>query len=185
MLRLLLCCLAAALIFVGCGDSSDSSDDGGGNRTTASTPARTTAAPRPVDNPLPKPKGPGPHPGAKVEQLVIKDITVGTGAEIQAGDTGVFDFIGANWITGEPLDASWGKKRPFETVVDTGVVIDGWWQGIPGMRVGGRRTLLVPPSLGFPAESALSGATTYFDVVLRAVIPAAPAGVGGGEAAAQ
>ena len=47
------------------------------------------------------------------------------------------------------FDSSWRRRRPFETTIDKGVVIDGWWQAIPGMRVGGRRQILVPPALGF------------------------------------
>jgi FKBP-type peptidyl-prolyl cis-trans isomerase FkpA len=60
-------------------------------------------------------------------------------------------------------------------------VIDGWWQGIPGMRVGGRRQLIIPPSLGFTQMPELQDATTFFDVVLVEIRPQQPAGVGGGE----
>ena len=63
-------------------------------------------------------------------------------------------------------------------------MIDGWWQGIPGMRVGGRRQLIIPPSLGFTNNPTLQGATTYFDIVLVQVNPARPAGLGGRHAGA-
>ncbi|HMJ03433.1 MAG TPA: FKBP-type peptidyl-prolyl cis-trans isomerase, partial [Conexibacter sp.] len=122
-----------------------------------------------------KPRGPGPHPGARVEQLVVRDVRIGEGEEIRAGDTGVFDFIGTDYISGRSLDFSWHRRRPFETEVESTVVIGGWAQGIPGMRVGGRRQILVPPALGFTDQfSELQGATTYFDVVLLGVRPLRP-----------
>lgn len=180
-MRLKLSCAAIAVVLVlaGCGDDSSSSSGNGSDQASATTPARTTAGSELFDNTLPKPRGPGPHPGARVDQLIVRDVRVGEGEEIHAGDTGVFDFIGTNWVTGRPLDDSWGRRRPFETQIEKGVVIDGWWQGIPGMRVGGRRQIVVPPSLGFTQSlvAGLRGATTYFDVVLLDVRPLQPRGL--------
>jgi peptidylprolyl isomerase len=179
--RLMVCCFALTLGVAGCGSSSSKTD----TSAASSTPAHTTTTPaqaKLAPNPYPKPH-PIAHPGAKVETLVIKDVVKGTGAEIHAGDTGQFDFIGSDYITGKSLDGRWNdKKGPFETAVDHGVVIDGWWQGIPGMRVGGRRQITVPPSLGFrnTGNPLVEGITSYFDVVLRGVKPAQPTGVGGG-----
>lgn len=123
------------------------------------------------------PKGPGPHPGAKIDQLIVKDVVKGKGDEIHAGDTGIFDFIATDYISGAPIDHSWNRKPPFETKLDHNVVIDGWWQGLAGMRVGGRRQLIIPPSLGFlnNPNPKVSGKTTFFDVVLLGVKPATPA----------
>lgn len=115
--------------------------------------------------------------------MVIKDVVRGTGPEIHAGDTGTFDFIASNWITGAPIESSWQRARPFETRIERDVVIEGWWQGIPGMRVGGERTLLIPPELGFTQETAspeVQGATLYYDVVLLAVRPLQPPGMSAG-----
>jgi peptidylprolyl isomerase len=176
-MRLTLCAVAAAaaLAVAGCGDDSGSS----GNDSAANTQAQTTTTPGLYENTLPKPRSPGPHPGARVERLIVRDLREGTGPALQAGDNGIFDFIGVNWVTGERLDDSWGRRRPFETEIERNVVIDGWWQGIPGMRVGGRRTLIVPPSLGFTQSlvPGLSGATTYFDVVLLGIRPQQPRGL--------
>ena len=183
--RLMLCCLALTLGVAGCGSSSKKTDTTAASSTptqTTTTPAKATVAP----NPYPKPK-PVAHPGAKIETLIVKDVVKGTGPEIYAGDTGQFDFIGSNYITGASLDGRWDDKRgPFETAVDHGVVIDGWWQGIPGMRVGGRRQIIVPPSLGFrnTGNRKVEGITSYFDVVLRGVRPAQPRGVGGASSTA-
>jgi peptidylprolyl isomerase len=182
--RLMLCCCAVTLTVAGCGGS----DAKKSTTAATSTPAQTTttAAVKPIANPYTAKPKPVAHPGAKIDHLIIRDVKKGTGVELHAGDTGIFDFIGSNYITGKPLDSAWHRKKgPFETAVDHGVVIDGWWQGIPGMRVGGRRQLIVPPSLGFnnTGNPAVEGITSYFDVVLLGVKPAQPAGVGGGGAA--
>jgi peptidylprolyl isomerase len=178
--RLALCCAAATFVLAGCGGSDSSSSSSGTTPTSAQTTAQRTP-PKPIANPFKRPPLPGPHPHAHVQSLIIRDVVKGKGAELEAGDKGVFDFIGANYVTGKPLDSAWGRKRPFEIAIDHGVVIDGWWQGVPGMRVGGRRVIIVPPTLGFTTnpDPVLANATTYFDIVLRAVVPAQPAGVGG------
>jgi peptidylprolyl isomerase len=174
-MRLTLCAVAvaAALVVAGCGD--DSSPSSSNDQAATTTPAQTT--PELYKNTLPQPSGPGPHPGARIDQLVIRDLRVGSGPEIHSGDNGTFDFISTDWTTGRRVDQSWQRARPFETTIEHGVVIDGWWQGIPGMRVGGRRTIIVPPSLGFTsnAPAELTGATTYFDIVLLGVRPLQPA----------
>jgi peptidylprolyl isomerase len=178
-MRLKLCCAAVAVVLMlaGCGDDSSS---GGGDEPAATNSSQTTTMESArFENTLPKPRSPGPHPNARVDQLVVRDVRVGEGPEIHAGDTGVFDFIGTNYGTGRPLDAAWGRRRPFEAAIERGVVIDGWWQGIPGMRVGGRRQIIIPPALGFtgPLQRDLRDATTYFDIVLLEVRPATPEGL--------
>ncbi len=176
-MRLKLCCAAIAVVLVlvlaGCGDDSSS---GSGDDQAAATSTQQTTATEVFENTLAKPRSPGPHPGARVEQLVVRDVRVGEGEELHAGDSGVFDFISTNWVTGRPVDSSWNRRRPFETQIDSAVVIGGWAQGIPGMRVGGRRQLIIPPALGFVtnAPPELAGATTYFDIVLLDVRPQQP-----------
>jgi FKBP-type peptidyl-prolyl cis-trans isomerase len=174
---------AALIIFTGCGSSSSSKS----SSTEATQTTRTGAAAVPIlREPFSKPANPGPHPGARVTSLVVKDVVRGSGPEIQSGDTGIFDFIATNWITGRSIESSWQRKRPFETRIEHGVVIDGWWQGIPGMRVGGERRLLLPPELGFVQETSnpeVAGATVYYDVVLLGIRPLQPPGMGGGREA--
>jgi len=175
---------AALTIFTGCGSSSSS-------KTSSTQATQTTAAARAgptiIREPFRRPGNPGPHPGARVNELVIKDVVRGSGAELHPGDSGIFDFISTNWITGRPVEASWQRPRPFETRIERSVVIDGWWQGIPGMRVGGERRLILPPELGFVQETSnpeVQGATLYYDVVLLGVRPLQPPGMsrgGGGE----
>lgn len=175
-MRVLLCCaaLAVTLVIVGCGSDSNSSSNASGTSTTQTAPVRrvlhyiTREA---------KPRNPGPHPGARVDQLIIRDIRKGVGPAIQAGDSGIFEFIATNWVTGRALEEAWHRKRPFETTIEKNVVIDGWWQGIPGMRVSGRRQIIIPPSLGFTTNPELQEATTFFDVVLVEIRPLQPRGL--------
>jgi hypothetical protein len=185
-MRVLLCsaAVAVALAIGGCGSDSDSpSTSGGGDQTTAGV---TTPAQRVLHyiTREAKPRNPGPHPGARVDHLIIRDVRRGVGPAIQAGDSGIFEFIATNWVTGRKLEESWHRRRPFETQVEHNVVIDGWWQGIPGMRVSGRRQLIIPPSLGFTTNPTLAEATTFFDIVLVEIRPQRPAGLGERSAAA-
>jgi peptidylprolyl isomerase len=185
-MRVLLCCaaIAVAVAIAGCGSDSGSS-------TGASTDQATTSSTTPGRTVLhyitreAKPTSPGPHPGAKVDHLIVRDVRKGQGPALQAGDSGIFEFISTDWVTGRRVDEAWHRRTPFETRIEKGVVIDGWWQGIPGMRVGGRRRIIVPPSLGFTTNPALQNATTYFDVVLVELRPLQPAGLGGGSSAPQ
>lgn len=180
----MLCCLAVMLVVAGCGGSDSPSTDAA-STTDTTTPAKTTTTPAPIKNTFTLPKSPGAHPGAKVERLIVKDVVKGTGAELHPGDSGYFEFVLSDWNSGKVIDKSWGKKKPFLTQIEHNVVIEGWVQGIPGMHVGGRRTVLIPPSLGFVGNPnpKVNGKTTYFDIVLLGVVPAAPPGVGGGQAA--
>jgi FKBP-type peptidyl-prolyl cis-trans isomerase len=176
-MRLPLCCAAVtvALVIAGCGSDSGSS-------TSARSEQTTTTRPQQVLHYITreeKPRNPGPHPGARVDHLIVRDIRVGTGPAIHAGDRGIFEFIATNWVTGRPLEEAWHRRRPFETQIEHNVVIDGWWQGIPGMRVGGRRQLIIPPSLGFTTNPELVEATTFFDIVLVQINPLRPPGLGG------
>ena len=179
-MRVLLCCaaIAVALVIAGCGSDSGSSTSANDQTTTGSTtPGRTILH---YITREAKPTNPGPHPGARVDRLIIKDIRRGTGPALRAGDSGIFEFISTNWVTGRRVDESWHRRRPFETQIEKNVVIDGWWQGIPGMRVGGRRQIIIPPSLGFTTSPELVNATTFFDVVLVELRPLEPAGLRSG-----
>lgn len=158
-----------ALLFAACGDDDSSNTTTAAAETTAGTSARTTPADpaaTPIRNPFRQPTATA-HPGARVDQLIIRDNKVGTGEEIQAGDTAIVDYYGALYSNGRKFDASWDRREPLEIRIDSGGVIGGWWQGIPGMRVGGRRTLIIPPALGYgeQAQAAIPANSTLFFVV--------------------
>ncbi|MEP1125567.1 MAG: FKBP-type peptidyl-prolyl cis-trans isomerase [Ilumatobacter sp.] len=86
--------------------------------------------------------------------LVIDDITVGDGAEATAGSQVSVHYVGVSWSTGEQFDASWDRMEPFAFGLGQGQVIAGWDQGVQGMKIGGRRRLTIPPSMGYGASGA-------------------------------
>lgn len=170
--------VVVALAIAGCGSGSGSSSSADSTQTTrSSTTSQRPAARLHYITREAKPRNPGPHPGARVDHLIIRELRVGQGPAIQAGDRGIFEFIATNWVTGRPLEESWHRNRPFETQLEKNVVIDGWWQGLLGMRVSGRRQLIIPPALGFTTNPALRDATTFFDVVLVEIRPQQPPGL--------
>jgi FKBP-type peptidyl-prolyl cis-trans isomerase len=182
-MRVLLCsaAIAVAIGIAGCGSDSDSSSGKNDTQTASSTTSQRPQRTLHYITREAKPRNPGPHPGARVDHLIVRDIRRGQGPAIQAGDSGSFDFISSDWVTGDPVDSSWRRNSPFETQIEKNVVIDGWWQGIPGMRVGGRRQIIVPPALGFTTNPLLQSSTIFFDVVLIEIRPQRPSGLGGGQ----
>ena len=82
-------------------------------------------------------------------ELVIEDIVVGDGAEAKPGDTVSTHYVGVAFSTGEEFDASWNRGAPLDFKVGIGQVIEGWDQGLLGMKVGGRRRLEIPSHLAY------------------------------------
>lgn len=108
---------------------------------------------------------PGDTPPA---ELVVEDIEVGTGAEATAGAQISAHYVGVAWSTGEEFDASWNRGQPLTFQVGVGQVIQGWDQGLLGMKVGGRRKIVIPPHLGYGdrgAGGAIKGGETLIFVV--------------------
>ncbi len=109
------------------------------------------------------PEGPAPT------TMEVTDITVGDGAEAVPGGTVQVHYLGVEYDSGEEFDSSWSRGEPIEFPLRG--LIQGWQDGIPGMRVGGRRKLVVPPHLAYgPAGSGhqLSGRTLVFVIDLLA-----------------
>ncbi|WP_245421831.1 FKBP-type peptidyl-prolyl cis-trans isomerase [Rhodoplanes serenus] len=105
--------------------------------------------------------------------LVITDITVGTGATPRQGQTCVMHYTGwlyENDTKGKKFDSSVDRGRPFEFPIGMGRVIKGWDEGVATMKVGGKRTLVIPPELGYGARGAGGvippNATLMFEVEL-------------------
>lgn len=108
----------------------------------------------------------GPAP----TELVIEDITIGTGSVANPGDTVNVHYVGVDFESGEQFDASWDRGEPIEFPLRG--LIAGWQEGIPGMQVGGRRKLVIPPELAYgPAGGGhrLSGRTLIFVIDLLGV----------------
>ena len=94
---------------------------------------------------------PGAEPPA---DLVIIDVTEGGGAEATSGSTVSVHYVGVAHSTGEEFDASYNRGTPLQFRIGVGQVIQGWDQGVEGMKVGGRRQLVIPPHLGYGDRGA-------------------------------
>ena len=104
----------------------------------------------------------GPPP----TELVITDLIVGDGAQAQPGGNVTVHYVGVDYETGEQFDASWDRGEPIAFPLRA--LIQGWQDGIPGMRVGGRRQLVIPPELAYGTSGGhrLSGRTLVFVIDL-------------------
>ena len=89
----------------------------------------------------------------KFSELKIEDTLVGTGAKVKSGDTVVMHYTGT-LVDGTKFDSSLDRGQPFETQIGVGRVIKGWDQGVPGMKVGGKRKLFIPPALAYGERGA-------------------------------
>ncbi|WP_342024736.1 FKBP-type peptidyl-prolyl cis-trans isomerase [Arthrobacter citreus] len=87
-------------------------------------------------------------------ELLIEDIVVGDGPEAKAGDTVSTHYVGVAFSTGEEFDASWNRGTPLDFRVGVGQVIEGWDQGLLGMKVGGRRRLEIPAHMAYGDRGA-------------------------------
>jgi peptidylprolyl isomerase len=86
--------------------------------------------------------------------LEVTDLSLGDGAEATSGSTVVVHYVGVAHSTGEEFDASYNRGEPLSFRLGVGQVIAGWDQGVPGMKVGGRRKLVIPPHLGYGDRGA-------------------------------
>ena len=161
--------LAVLVALAGCGGGDQTASiPSGDEAATASTteteaapapkPGKPTAATRALAAQVPadgkrRPKIPRPK-GKPPKQLVIHDITPGSGPAAKSGDQVEVDYAGVSWSTGKEFDASWKRKQTFPFSLGNGDVIPGWDQGVAGMKAGGRRMLVIPPDLGYGAQGS-------------------------------
>jgi peptidylprolyl isomerase len=144
MLIISLCvALALALAVAGCGSSDDDSSS-----TQATSAATTTESSGGDTNLDAKPKVTVPD-GAAPKKLEKTEIVEGDGAEAKSGDEVTVQYVGVNYKNGKEFDASWDRGEPFAFQLGAGMVIPGWDQGVEGMKVGGRRELIIPPELAY------------------------------------
>lgn len=119
---------------------------------------------------------PTPGSSAMIELtggLKVQDLVVGTGAQAQTGDLIAAHYVGT-LENGTKFDSSYERSQPYELILGGGQVIQGWDLGIVGMRVGGKRKLVIPPALGYGSREAGGGiipanSTLIFEVELVAV----------------
>jgi peptidylprolyl isomerase len=153
---------ASSLGLAACGSSSSSS-----TTTTAASTATTGASTTPATYAtIGDPSAAGTigteptitvPPGTPPTQLETKDLIVGTGPAAKAGDTVSVQYVGVAYSSKQIFDSSWSRGQPFQFALGKGTVIPGWDQGVVGMQVGGRRELIIPPSLAYGAQSPGSG----------------------------
>jgi len=101
-------------------------------------------------------------------ELVKADIAVGTGDEAVKGKNVSVHYVGVAWSNGQEFDASWNRGDAFEFRLGAGQVIQGWDDGVAGMKVGGRRQLTIPPDMGYGSRGAggvIKGGETLVFVV--------------------
>ena len=159
---LLAAALLAAIAIAGCGSGGSSTITIGNENTadnalikagektsTSSTSTSTAAVKTPTSGPLSKepkvtvPTGPAPT------KLETKELIAGTGAEAKSGDKVTVNYLGVLYKTGKEFNASWETKEPFSFTLGVGQVIKGWDKGVVGMKVGGRRELIIPAELAY------------------------------------
>ena len=115
-----------------------------GGATQASVPTTPTPPPQLKTKPTVT-----PPKDCSTKQLVTRDLIPGTGQAASAGQTVTVNYVGVLCKTGKEFDSSWKRNQPFTTALSTGSVIPGWVKGIPGMKVGGRRELIIPANLAY------------------------------------
>jgi peptidylprolyl isomerase len=158
---------ASVLGLAGCGSSSSSPSTTATTTAPSSTTATTSATPSstvaavPVQDPSPAGTfGKEPTvivpPGAPPTQLESTDLIVGTGPAAKAGDSVTVQYVLATYSSRKVIQASW-TSQPFTFTLGEGQVIPGWDSGVVGMKVGGRRELIIPPSLGYGSSSPGAG----------------------------
>ncbi len=129
------------------------------------------------ENPAPVPS---PAPALPMESVLVTDIVPGIGDEALPGHTVVVHYTG--WLfdpaapdqRGKKFDSSRDRKQPFSFPLGGGRVISGWEQGVPGMKIGGTRRLIIPPALAYGSRNVGNGAippnsTLLFEIELLAV----------------
>jgi peptidylprolyl isomerase len=148
---------ASGLGLAACGSSSSSS--------TATTSATATTI-KPGIGTISDPSAAGTigleptitvPPGSPPNQLQTKDLIVGTGPAIKDGDKATVQYVGVAYSSKKVFDSSWSRNQPFSFTLGAGTVIPGWEEGIVGMQVGGRREIIIPPSLAYGPTSPGSG----------------------------
>jgi peptidylprolyl isomerase len=165
-----LAALAAAAVIAGCGSSGSSSTITVGNESSAdnalikaggaasaTTPTTTPSVKTPTSGPLSKEPQVTPPSGPPPTKLVTKDIVVGTGKEAKLGQTITVNYTGVLYHGGKQFDSSWKRGEPATFPLKVGGLIPGWTAGIPGMKVGGRRELVIPAALAYGSKG--SGST--------------------------
>jgi peptidylprolyl isomerase len=148
LLAAVLC--ACALAIAGCGSSGGAKDTGPSKAPAAAAPA---APIKPTGALAHKPKV-KTESGAVPKKLVVDDLIQGKGPAAKSGDTLSVQYVGVLNKNGKEFDSSWKTGQPFEFQLGVGMVIPGWDKGVEGLKVGGRRRLVIPSDLAYGAQGS-------------------------------
>jgi FKBP-type peptidyl-prolyl cis-trans isomerase len=141
---------------------------------TTPTPTATKVTPSAGERDIAtKPKIPK-QSGAAPKTLKVEDLISGSGPAAKSGDKVSVRYVGVLYDNGKEFDSSWKRgKAPFQVTLGQGQVIQGWDQGLVGMKVGGRRRLTIPPDLAYGAQgqppTIPANSTLVFDVDLTKI----------------
>ncbi len=155
--RLLTGALVAALVTTGvaaCSSDSGSDESATTSSTRATAPATTSGTENLPEELKVKPTPQTAAGSAAPAELQKIDIVEGTGAEAIAGDQVSVNYVGVLLSDGSEFDASWNRGQTFTFTLGAGQVIEGWDEGVAGMKVGGRRELVIPPDMGYGANGS-------------------------------
>jgi FKBP-type peptidyl-prolyl cis-trans isomerase len=175
MLRYRLLILPALLVAVAlpaCGGDDKSKESAATPEATQDSDVEgtVTVTGEPGEKPTIKVTPDNPTPPG---ELVVKDLKKGTGKTAKAGDKVSVQYVGSLYHNNQVFDNSWDKGQPFSFQLGQGSVIQGWDKGVEGMKVGGRRELVIPPDLGYGAQGSPptipGGSTLVFVVDLEKV----------------
>ena len=182
-LAVILC--AALPLLAACGSSQSSADKAAEQAANEqANPPTITDATTPAIKAVKVTPGPGEgdikvkpviprQSGAAPKVLIVQDLIVGTGTEAKSGDSVTVQYVGVLFANGKEFDSSWKAGKPFTFDLGSGGVIAGWDQGVEGMKVGGRRRLIIPAELGYGAAGSPptipANAALVFDVDLVSV----------------
>jgi peptidylprolyl isomerase len=177
--------VAVAAALAGCGGSSTAPGivlaPGAGATaaaTTAAAASSTTASSTTSTSSTPLPAALKTKPtvtvpkGAPPKTLVVKDLIKGTGPAVTSGSTVTVQYVGVVYKDGKQFDASWNDGSGQPASLPLAQTIQGWQKGLIGMKVGGRRELIIPPSLGYGSTAQAkipANSTLVFVIDLHAV----------------
>jgi peptidylprolyl isomerase len=164
-LKVLVLCAALAIGVAGCGGGSDSST--GSSESSAPTEANESStksgesseeSAESVPKASPDEKKTKPTvtvpKGVSPKNFATRELEEGTGATAKKGDEVTVQYVGVGYDSEEEFDSSWSRNEPFTFTLGAGEVIKGWDQGVDGMKVGGRRELLIPGELAYGAAGS-------------------------------
>lgn len=148
-------CLALAIAVGGCGGSSDSSSDSTGSSDSTSSKSSTESTETTETDNTDLSKKPVVTVPTEVSpgKFAYLELVEGDGPAAKSGDKVTVQYVGVGFDSEKEFDSSWGRE-PFSFTLGAGEVIKGWDQGVEGMKVGGRRELLLPPELAYGAAGS-------------------------------